>query len=72
MTVLGYETRAIEDVFQPCAWPCAACGAPLPETAIEVRVWLDSDCHEDCNLLRTEMVCSEGCGIRFVTIEGTL
>lgn len=65
--VLGYQARAVTGIYQPCASLCYICDAPLPETAIEVRVTLDLDCHDDCDMLHTQIVCSEGCGVRFVS-----
>ena len=49
-----------------CSWPCAVCGR---ESVALIQVQLARPAPEygkEAYVLRTELVCSEGCAIRFV------
>ena len=60
-----YTVDALHDGIQPCAIPCAVCSGALGPTVIQVGVTVGE-------VTRTEIVCSEGCAIRFVGAGGLL
>lgn len=61
----------LQSSINPCPefnWPCSVCGSPLGERQLQVQfVQFDTDpTWPELEILRTEVVCSEGCAIRFV------
>jgi hypothetical protein len=63
-----WRIRMAEPVLEPCGFGCAVCGRDLAPACLVVQYcWFDREpARPQDTVLRTEMVCSEGCAIAFV------